>query len=109
TGADLVRDLENYKLAGPVRTGSTAAISPAPSPEKTVVLPLRVVAGNTARVAGAAAPALAKKPVPVKRPTTAILSSKRSVMTATIVTIVLLGCAMGGYAYHRTQVKMRQL
>ncbi len=110
TGADLVRDLENYKLAGPVRTGSTSAITPAPSvPEKTLVLPLRVVAGNTARVAGAAAPALAKKPVPVKRPTTAILSSKRSVLMATIVTIVVLGCAMGGYAYHRTQVKMRQL
>src|SRR6476660_3244029 len=111
TGADLVRDLENYKLAGPVRTGSTAAISPAPTaPEKTLVLPLRVVAGNTARVAGAAAaPALAKKPVPVKRPTTAILSSKRSVLLATIVTILILGCAMGGYAYHRTQVKMRQL
>ena len=108
TGADLVRDLENYKLAGPVRTGSTAAISPAPSPEKTLVLPLRVVAGNTARAA-AAAPALAKKPIPVKRPTTAILSSKRSVLMATIVTIVVLGCAMGGYAYHRTQVKMRQL
>jgi serine/threonine-protein kinase len=109
TGADLVRDLENYKLAGPVRTGSTAAINPAPSPEKTTVLPLRVVAGNTARVAAAAAPALAKKPVPVKRPTTAILSSKHSVLMATIVTIILLGCAMGGYAYHRTQVKMRQL
>ncbi|HEY2912595.1 MAG TPA: PEGA domain-containing protein, partial [Candidatus Angelobacter sp.] len=109
TGADLVRDLENYKLAGPVRTGSTAAISPAPSaPEKTLVLPLRVVAGNTAR-ATAAAPALAKKPIPVKRPTTAVLSSKRSVLLATIVTIVVLGCAMGGYAYHRTQVKMRQL
>jgi serine/threonine-protein kinase len=110
TGADLVRDLENYKLAGPVRTGSTAAISPVPSaPEKTLVLPLRVVAGNTARVAGAAAPALAKKPVPVKRPTTAILSSKRSVLLATIVTVIVLGSAMGGYAYHRTRVKMQQL
>ena len=110
TGADLVRDLENYKLAGPVRTGGTAAISPAPNaPEKTLVLPLRVVAGNTARIAGAAAPALAKKPIPVKRPTTAILSSKRSVLTATVVTIVVLGFAMGGYAYHRTRVKMQQL
>jgi serine/threonine protein kinase len=109
TGADLVRDLENYKLAGPVRTGSTSAITPAPStPEKTLVLPLRVVAGNTARAA-AAAPALAKKPIPVKRPTTAILSSKRSVLLAAIVTILVLGSAMGGYAYHRTKVKMRQL
>src|SRR6185369_7212757 len=57
----------------------------------------------------AAAPALAKKPIPVKRPTTAILSSKHSVLMATIVTIVVLGSAMGGYAYHRTQLKMRQL
>jgi len=110
TGADLVRDLENYKLAGPARTGSTSAISPAPTaPEKTLVLPLRVVTGNTARVAGAAAPAPARKPIPVKRPTTAILSSKHSVLLATIVTIVVLGVAMGGYAYHRTRVKMRQL
>jgi serine/threonine-protein kinase len=109
TGADLVRDLENYKLAGPVRSGSTAAINPVPTaPEKTLVLPLRVVSGNTARAA-ATAPALAKKPIPVRRPTTAILSSKRSVTLATIVTILVLGSAMGGYAYHRTQVKMRQL
>jgi predicted Ser/Thr protein kinase len=109
TGADLVRDLENYKLAGPVRSGSTAAISPVPAPpEKTVVLPVRVVSGSTVRAA-AAAPALAKGPVPVRRPTTAILSSKRSVLLATLVTVLVLGSAMGGYAYHRTQVKMRQL
>jgi serine/threonine-protein kinase len=110
TGADLVRDLENYKLAGPVRSGSTAAISPAPAPpEKTVVLPLRVVSGSTVRSAAAAAMAPAKWPIPLRRPTTAIISSKRSVLLATIVTVLVLGCAMGGYAYHRTQVKMRQL
>ena len=109
TGADLVRDLENYKLAGPVRIGSSDAPGPAPAPpEKTVVLPVRVVSGSTVMVA-AAAPAPAKRPVPLRRPTTAILSSKRSVLTATIVTVLVLGCAMGGYAYHRTQVKMRQL
>lgn len=109
TGADLVRDLENYKLAGPVRSGSTAAISPTPAaPEKTVVLPVRVVSGSTVRVA-AAAPALAKGPVPLRRPTTAILSSKPSVLLATLVTILVLGSAMGGYAYHRTRVKMHQL
>src|SRR5437899_12137329 len=94
TGADLVRDLENYKLAGPVRTGSTSAI-PAPAPpEKTVVLPVRIVSGSTVRVAAAAA-APAKGPIPLLRPTTAILSSKPSVLIATIVTVVLLGCAMG--------------
>jgi serine/threonine protein kinase len=107
TGADLVRDLENYKLAGPVRSGSTTAINPAPGPEKTLVLPVRVVSSSTVRVAPAA-PASAKKPVPPRRSTTAILSSKRVVL-ATMVTILVLGSAMGGYAYHRTQVKMRQL
>jgi predicted Ser/Thr protein kinase len=107
TGADLVRDLENYKLAaGPVRTGSTAAIGPLP--EKTVVLPVRVISGSTVRVA-AAATVPAKGPIPLRRPTTAILSTKRSQLLATIATILILGCAMGGYAYHRTQVKMRQL
>lgn len=110
TGADLVRDLENYKLAGPVRSGSTAAINPTPAPpEKTVVLPVRVVSGSTVRAAAAAAMAPAKWPIPLRRPTTAIISSKRSVLLATIVTVLVLGCAMGGYAYHRTQVKMRQL
>jgi predicted Ser/Thr protein kinase len=112
TGADLVRDLENYKLAGPVRSGSTVAISsPAPGPEKTLVLPVRVVSGSTVRAAGAAAaaPALAKAPFPMRRPTTAIIASKSSMLLATIVTIVVLGSAMGGYAYHRTKVKMHQL
>jgi predicted Ser/Thr protein kinase len=109
TGADLVRDLENYKQAGPVRTGSTAAGGPIPAPpEKTVVLPVRVFSGSTVRVA-AAAVAPAKGPVALRRPTTAILSSKRSLLIATIVTVVVLGSAMGGYAYHRTHVKMRQL
>ena len=109
TGADLVRDLENYKLAGPARSGSTTAIGPvlAQQPEKTLVLPVRVVSGSTVRAAAAAAPA--KGPVPVRRPTTAIISSKRSLLFVALATILVLGSAMGGYAYHRTQVKMRQL
>jgi len=109
SGADLVRDLENYKLAGPARSGSTTAIGPVPAqqPEKTLVLPVRVVSGSTVRAAAAAAPA--KGPVPVRRPTTAIISSKRSLLFVALATILVLGSAMGGYAYHRTQVKMRQL
>jgi serine/threonine-protein kinase len=108
TCADLVRDLENYKLAGPVRSGLTTAIGQAPAtPEKTVVLPVRVVSGNTVRTAAAAA--TAKKPVPLRRPVNVIFSNKHSVLIAAIVTVLVLGFAMGGYAYHRTQVKMRQL
>jgi predicted Ser/Thr protein kinase len=111
TGADLVRDLENYKLAGPARTGSTTAIGPvaAAPPEKTVVLPVRVVSGSTVRVAAAAAAAPARAPIAILRPATAILSNKRNLLIATIATVIFLGCVMGGYAYHRTQVKLRQL
>ena len=106
SGAELIRDLENYKLAGTGRNGSTGAFVPAPAhPDKTVVLPVRV-AGNTVQ---ATAVAPAKGPVPVRRPTTAIISSKRGLWFAAIATVLILGSAMGGYAYHRTQVKMRQL
>jgi predicted Ser/Thr protein kinase len=115
TGADLVRDLEHYKLAGAVRGGpaTAAGAAPAQPPEKTLVLPVRVVSGSTARVSGAAAAAAAtapaKGPVPVRRPATAIISSKRGMLFAVISIVLVLGSAMGGYAYHRTQVKMRQL
>jgi serine/threonine-protein kinase len=108
TGADLVRDLENYKLAGPARSGSTIAVGPVPTPEKTVVLPVRIVSGNTARLAATAA-APAKKPIPLLRPTTAIFTNKRNLLYATIAVVLILGSAIGGYAYHRAHVRLRQL
>src|SRR5262249_20066803 len=109
SGAELVRDLENYKLAGANRNGSTGALTPAPAhPDKTLVLPVRVVSGSTVK-ATVAATVPAQGPVPVRRPTTAIISSKRTLLITAIVTVLVLGSAMGGYAYHRTQVKMRQL
>ena len=110
TGADLVRDLEHYKLAGPARSGSFTAVGTAPAaqPEKTVVLPVRVVGGNAVRAA-AAAPALAKKPMPVSWPTTVVFFKRHRMLLAAVAAILILGSAMGGYAYHRTQVKMRQL
>src|SRR5262249_55650466 len=109
SGAELVRDLENYKLAGTSRSGSTGAFTPAPAhPEKTLVLPVRVVTGSTVKATvGATVPT--QGPVPVRRPTTAIISSKKTLLIAAIITVLVLGSAMGGYAYHRTQVKMRQL
>ena len=108
-GADLIRDLENYKLAGPVRSGSTTGIRPvAAQPEKTLVLPVRVVGGNAVRAA-AAAPALVKRPMPVSWPTTVVFIKRHRMLLAAIAVILILGSAMGGYAYHRTQVKMRQL
>jgi predicted Ser/Thr protein kinase len=108
SGAELIRDLEHYKLAGTGRNGSTGAFAPAPVPaEKTVVLPAGTVGGTTkATVATGAA---GNRSMPVSRPTTAIISSKRSLLFVAVATILVLGSAMGGYAYHRTQVKMRQL
>src|SRR5262249_40913707 len=109
SGAELVRDLENYKLAGTSRSGSTGAFTPAPAqPEKTLVLPVRVV-GGAMKAAAAAAPALAKGPVAVRRPTTVVFIKRHRMLLAAIAAILILGSAMGGYAYHRTQVKMRQL
>jgi serine/threonine-protein kinase len=109
SGADLIRDLENYKLAGPVRSGSTSAVGPVlAQPEKTLVLPVRVVGSNAVRAA-AAAPALAKRPMPVNWPTTVVFIKRHRMLLAAVAVILVLGSAMGGYAYHRTQVKMRQL
>ncbi len=109
SGADMVRDLENYKLSGPVRTGSRGARPGSAQPQdKTVVLPVEVVSGGTVQM-GAAAAAPAKGPVAVGRPTTKIFKSKRSQLIATIIAVVVVGSAMGGYSYHRTQLKMRQL
>jgi len=109
SGAELIRDLENYKLAGTGRNGSTSAFAPvSANPEKTLVLPVRVVSGSTVRAA-AAETAPAKRPVPLRVPTAAIFASKRNMLVAAIVTILVLGSAMAGYAYHRTQAKIRQL
>ncbi len=72
-----------------------------------MVLPVRVVSGSTVRIA-AAATQPTKGPIPVRRPTAAVASKKSGLITA-IVTILVLGSAMGGYAYYKTQIKMRQL
>src|SRR5215475_12017376 len=54
TGAELIKDLENYKLAGTSRNGSTGALAPVSAhPDKTLVLPVRVVSGNTVPVTAA--------------------------------------------------------
>src|SRR6266852_272298 len=66
TGADLVRDLENYKLAGHALQSATTPVGPTYRPhEKTVVLPVRVVSGSTVRVASADT-VPAKGPIPVR-------------------------------------------
>jgi PEGA domain-containing protein/protein kinase-like protein len=112
SGADLVRDLENYKLAGatlqataPLPQNSSGA---APTHEKTLVMPMRVVAGSTVRVASPAAEA-AKGPIPMRQPVPAARSSRKSAWAALIAAVLVLGAVTGSYAFYRTRVKMRQL
>jgi len=107
TGGELVHDLENYKTAG-------AALHTAPAPrnsagsahEKTAVLPMRVVAGSTVRLA-AASPA--KEPVRMPALVAAPRFSMRNVLLGTLLAVVVLAAAVGSYAYYRTRLKMRQL
>lgn len=110
SGAELVRDLENYKLAGSTLHATTflPQTAPAPTHEKTAVLPMRVVAGSTVRVAEPAA-APAKSPVPLRQPAVAARSGRKSGWIALMVAVLLVGAAIGGYAFYRTRVKMQQL
>jgi len=116
SGAELVRDLDNYRQAGAALHPTTLA-TPAPSParapaqpaiaqEKTAVLPMRVVSGGALRVA---APAPAKNPVPIRRPAKAGRSGRKTGVITVLLAILVLGCVAGGYAFYRTRLKMRQL
>jgi len=107
SGADLVRDLENYKLAAASIPAAQPQRPAAPAHEKTVVMPMRVVAGSTVRVPDAALEAV-KQPIPMRQPAPLARASRKSAWTAIVVIIVVLG-AVAGYALYRTRVKMRQL
>jgi predicted Ser/Thr protein kinase len=105
SGAELVRDLENYKLAG----ASIEQQRPAASAhEKTVVLPMRVVAGSTVRVPATVAEP-AKQPIPMRQPVSTPRSNRKSGWIALMVFVLMLGALAGSYAFYRTRVKMRQL
>jgi len=132
TGADLVRDLESYKLAGAplhatsklalgklvsakTSNGSTGAArssktATALPQDKTLVLP--ATNGNGSAAAAKPAPAKERKPMQVCRPSLpslAIHPPRKNVLIAAAVLVVLLGSAMAGYAYMHTRSKMRQL
>ena len=116
SGAELVRELENYKIAGApmhatakLRSAATsAAAAPALAHEKTLVLPVKMASSN-----GSAAPSAQPSPKPartpvVKMPVLAAHPPRRNVLMAAIAFIVLLGSAMGGYALIHAR-QMRQL
>src|SRR5262249_14465296 len=107
SGADLIHDLESYKLTAATLHASTTAVLPPAAPhEKTLVMPMRVVVGSAVRVAAPEA-ATVMRPVPLQKQ--AGRSSHRNTIFAILLAIVLLGTAMGSYAYYRTRIKMQQL
>jgi serine/threonine-protein kinase len=110
SGAEMVRDLENYKRAGvtPQATEVLQQTAPLRSQEKTIVMPMRVVAGSTVRIAAPVALTPSRNPVPVRPPATTPRSRNRGII-AVLVAVLLLGAAAGGYAVYRTRAKMRQL
>ena len=116
SGADLVRDLENYKTLGPrlgiASTPISAGAAAASQGDKTTVLPMKVVGGATARVpAAVAAPAPAKAPVPLPLPKPAVLAKahKRNMVIVVMAAVLVLGSFIGGFVYSRSKAKMRQL
>jgi predicted Ser/Thr protein kinase len=110
SGAELVRDLENYKMAGATLHATTVLPQTASlhASEKTVALPMRVVAGSAVR---AAEPETMpdRAPVPLRQPAAAARPSRRGGMIAALITLLILGAAVGGYAFYRARVKMQQL
>lgn len=119
SGAELVHDLENYKIAAvPMHATSKraaktvpAAAAPALAHEKTLVLPVKVVnaEGSVVRVTQPAAEA-ARAPVPARRRPVAVFHHpQKNELIAAAVLIVLLGSAMASYAFMHTRSKMRQL
>lgn len=139
TGADLVRDLESYKLAGAplhatsklttgkLTTGklaigklvsaktSNGSTGAARFSQAETALPqdktlvLPLKNGNGNTAAAKPAPGQERKPLKVRRPSLPVHPPRKNVLIAAAVLIVLLGSAMAGYAYMHTRSKMRQL
>jgi serine/threonine-protein kinase len=119
TGADLVRDLENYKSIGS-NLGATAVLSMAAAGQgdNTLVLSATATlpdAGATVRMSAggaavAASPAKApEKPRAIEKPgTTVIENGKIKVFVGIVVAVFLIAAAIGGYGVyqHRSAVKL---
>jgi serine/threonine-protein kinase len=110
SGADLVRDLENHKLAGAsIESGAAQPQPPAaPAPEKTVVMPMRVVAGSTVRVPATVVEP-AKRPIPMRQPAPVAQAGRKSVGMVFMAIVLMLGAIAGSYAFYRTRTKMHRL
>jgi len=117
SGAELVHDLENYKTAGaPMHATSVLpAYTPHPSAansaaaEKTVVLPMKIVAGTAVR-ATAPLPEPAKRPIAVlRKPKLPRVPGAKNLLLIAAALLLVLSTVMAGYAYRRSHNQVRQL
>ncbi|HWX53507.1 MAG TPA: protein kinase [Verrucomicrobiae bacterium] len=109
TGAELVRDLENYKSLVP-KLGLTMPMSAgtAAQSEETLVLPSKVT-GSAVR-APAPGPALvAKAPVALLKPAPAVKTKNhKGIFMAAIAAVLVLGL-VAGFIYYRQRIQAQQV
>ncbi|HYL91704.1 MAG TPA: serine/threonine-protein kinase [Alphaproteobacteria bacterium] len=100
SGAALARDLENYKAIGS-NLDATTVYAPTRA-DKTVALNPEKMGSGTVRMAAVARPPAARvvPPAPPK---------KKNTMLAAVLTLLVLGSAISGYAFLRARNKQRQL
>ena len=130
SGAELVRDLENYKNLESISTvtkskvaeaagmraasGSTAAssqVSPAVATsalDQPAVLPLKVAAGNAVRAPQPARSAV-KAPILMRRKIAVAPPLTKKMLAAAVGLVLLLGSTLGAFAYYRTHARMQQI
>jgi len=119
SGADLVHDLESYKVTGapmhatsvlPAATlaAGAATSSSFTSHEKTVVLPMKVVAGAAVR-APENKPKPQRVPIPMRMPKIGVHSNKKYNYIAALIVVVLVTAGWGGYAVRHARARASQL
>ncbi len=119
SGADLVHDLENYKVTGapmhatsvlPAATlaAGAATSSSFTSHEKTVVLPMKIVAGAAVR-APESKPKPQRVPMPLRMPTIGVRHNRKYTYIAAMIAVVLVFVSWGGYAVLHARARTRQL
>jgi predicted Ser/Thr protein kinase len=119
SGADLVHDLESYKVTGApmhatsVLPAATLAVGAATSSsftshEKTMVLPMKIVAGAAVR-APEPAPKPHRVPMPLRMPRISVYQNRKYTYIAALIALLLVVSSLSSYAVFHARAKSRQL
>jgi eukaryotic-like serine/threonine-protein kinase len=119
SGADLVHDLESYKVTGapmhatsvlPAATlaAGAATSSSFTSHEKTIVLPMKIVAGAAVR-APEPSPKPQRVPLPLRMPNISVRHNKKYTYIAALIILLLAVSSLSTFAVLRARAKARQI